>query len=298
MEKFCKIISLVLLSTIVFSCFIYTVDDVKDKDTYSLSEDCIINGRKITFIDHSDKTDWIEPLAKLLANQSLPYGEHGELIGYKVTIDPDAPSIPPCYACGLFDITMDGVPELLVHPLGYFGSSGTSTYFIYDIYTGDMIGEINGGNAESWCVYYDTNADDCIIVGQYWLRYGWPERNRYLLTVEYDQEINKYCELEYLRSNHMIEAEKVSENEETEYWEEYYPDTSYYIYGKETSLDSYCEELDRFTASCVRIAETELIMIGWGSVTGENDDYVTKGRKMANALISSDQELIAYEGIR
>ena len=35
-----------------------------------------------------------------------------------------------------------------------------------------------------------------------------------------------------------------------------------------------------------------LVTINWHDVTEEGDDHVTEGRKMADALISSDQEFL------
>lgn len=128
-----------------------TSNTENNQNVESSDADCIINGRKFYFVDDETKKEWKEPLAKLLSNVLVPYGEHGDILGYEATIDSKAPVIPQCYECGLLDITMDGVPELLVHPSGYFGSSGTATYFVYNIYSGQKLGEIDGGNGQSWC---------------------------------------------------------------------------------------------------------------------------------------------------
>ena len=59
-------------------------------------------------------------------------------------------------------------------------------------------------------------------------------------------------------------------------------------------MDDYYEEYDWFIQNCIRIPETELILIDWDDVTEDGDDYVTKGEKMAQALITSSQMFIDF----
>lgn len=261
--------------------------------------DCIINGRELYFVDEETKNEWKEPLAKLLSNVLIPYGEHGEILGYKATMDPKAPVIPQCYECGLLDITMDGVPELLVHPFGYFGSSGTATYFVYNIYSGQKLGEIDGGNGQSWCFYYNTDYDSVDLIGQYWLRGGWAWRDRYITEVYYDDSIMECFEAQQFRTSHEITGEQTDIVDEdpddmfyTATWVESYPSTTYYVNRQEVYLDDYYAEYNHFVKTCIRIPETDLILISWDDVSDDDDDYATKGAKMAEALVTSEQEFI------
>lgn len=270
-----------------------------NQNVESSDADYIINGRKFYFVDDETKKEWKEPLAKLLSNVLVPYGEHGDILGYEATIDSKAPVIPQCYECGLLDITMDGVPELLVHPSGYFGSSGTATYFVYNIYSGQKLGEIDGGNGQSWCFFYNTEYDDLDLVGQYWLRGGWEWRDRYITEVFYDESVMECFEVQRFHTSHEITGEQrdiVDEDPDdgvyTATWIESYPSTTYYVNRQEVYLDDYYAEYNQFIMTRIRIPETELILYSWDDVSDDEDDYATKGTKMAEALISSEQEFI------
>lgn len=261
-----------------------------------------INEKNIYFLSNEEKQEWKEPLSKLLSNVWLPYGEHGEILGYEASIDPHAPVIPQSYECGLLDVTRDGIPDLLVHPFGYHGSSGTATYFVYNIYSGQKIGEIDGGRAQSWSYYYYTETDDFNLVGQYWLRCGWEQRDRYITTVFYDETTLTCYESAYLHTFHQISGEKPDILDEdpddmfyTATWVESYPNTKYYVHNQEVYLDDYYAEYDWFVKNCIRIPETELILFRWDDVSDDEDDYITKGEKMATALISSSQQFIKKE---
>ena len=256
--------------------------------------DCIVGDMRICFVDEKDKRAWKEPLAKLLANE-LVLNEDGEKDAYQAP-DPHAPAIPQCYACGLLDVTMDGVPELLVYPRGYAGSSGTATYFVYDIYSGQKLGEISGGNDQSLCVYYDMATGGLRLVGQYWLRGGWSWRGRYITRVEYEASIMECYEIGYLHTEHEIAANYSDVSDEDGYGiaigEEYYPDTTYYLYRKRVTLDEYYAEHANFTGTYIRIPQTEMVVFFWSDVAEDDDSNLERGEKMAEALISSSQQFI------
>ena len=299
-----KLIALILLSMVILSFVGCTqkendIDSDSDINARASVPNCKINGREFYFVSDEAKQEWKEPLAKLLSNVLIPYGEHGEILGYEATIDPKAPVIPQCYECGLLDITMDGVPELLVHPFGYFGSSGTATYFVYNIYSGQKLGEIDGGNGQSWCLYYNTEYDSVDLIGQYWLRGGWAWRDRYITEVYYDESIMECFEAQQFRTSHEITGEQTDIVDEdpddmfyTATWVESYPSTTYYVNRQEVYHDDYYAEYNHFVKTCIRIPETELILISWDDVSDDEDDYTTKGTKMAEALVTSEQEFI------
>lgn len=260
-----------------------------NKQTNETLNFSIINGKTLYFQDQKDIAPLRDSLEKLLANETRPIYDdtaRGELMGYEA-YDPHATSVMAGYSCGLFDATGDGVPELLVHPMGYFGSSGTATYFIYDIATGDKLGSIDGGNGELWCVYYNTETDELCTVGRYWLRFGWPSRTRFISTLEYDKQNNQCYERVYLSTKHDVEHETEGDN-----IYEIYPNTDYYVYGDKVSIDDYYDELDCFTASVIPLLETQLQMIPWNSVCEDNDDRFVRAEKMADALVSSSQKFV------
>ena len=287
------IVFLVLISTLLSftACFFNNAD-------------CIINGKEIFFVDNTVKKEWKESLAKLLSNVLVAHFEGpigDEEIVYKAAVDPDEPTIPELYYCGLLDITRDGTPELLVHPTGYSGSSLRSTYFIYDIYTGNELGYIYGGAGQSWCEYLDLETGDIDLTGRYWTRCGRAGRDRYITMVELDEETNKYLDCVYFRTSYEIAGETTDIVDEDPNdgiyeatWIESYPDTIYYIFDEKTTLDQYYDEYDSFFSSHVRIPETEMILFTWDDVAEDGDGYTVRGEKMAEALISSKQEYIDF----
>lgn len=249
-----KIISLLLACTALL-----TLLGCKKSDDH-----CIINGETLYFVTEEEKSEWKDPVAELIGKEA---------------------DISEGYGCGLFDVTGDGTPELLAHPRGYYGSSGTVTYFIYDISDGRYIGEINSGNDGSLCVYYNTQTESTSLVGQYWLRYGWDQRERFLSMIEYDPSTSEYTETVCLRTFHEISMSQSGE---------VYPSTEYYVHGQKVTLDEYYSEYTKFEMNFVRIPETELCFVRWDDITDEEDDDFVKAEKMAEALVSSAQKFLDH----
>lgn len=252
-----------------------------------------VDGKTLHFLADEELEALREPLERLLSNENCTiYADtvRGEIIGYEPH-DPSLPSIPEGYRCGLYDATGDGIPELLVHPNGYYGSSGTVTYFVYDIATGAELGSMDGGNSESWCVYYATESDELVSVGSYWRRGGWSDRYRVMTLLHYDGEEHACYEELYLYA-HLGIGHAVNDEGSVEDWVEEYPYAAYSVRGEDATLDAYFAELDWFTAHCVRIPETELCMIDWDCVCSDEDDRFTRAEKMADALLSSDRKFV------
>ena len=235
-------------------------------------------------VDAAQKESWEEPLAKLLSNVLIGYGEGGEYLGYKASVDENAPAIQFPFSCGLLDVTADGTPELLVFPLGYGGSSGCAYFLIYDIFTGQEIGHLDGGHDKSWCYYYDTEAGECRLYGQFSWRIGWAGRERFIQRVVCLDTPQPYSSETYLMTSHGIDLVEVEGG-----LDEVYSSTDYYLNGERVSLDDYYEEYDSFTATCVRLPDTALYLAYWFELTEEEDSYPEKGRKMAYALTHSEQ---------
>lgn len=247
----------------------------------------MINGKTLSFVSDKELRRLRKPLSKLLANMELFVTDGDDILGSEAP-DPSSPSIPNCYRCGLFDVTGDGLPELLVHPFGYNGSSGTATYFVYDIPSGRELGSIEGGIAESWCLFYDTADDSAFAVGSYWLRSGWESRRRCISLLEYDEDSGKCYERSYLSTMHAIDKNPSEDSS----LDEIYPTTIYKMYNKSVSLDDYYDEYDRFLTECIRIKETELVMIDWDEVCSDKDSNAARGKKMADALLKSGQRFM------
>ena len=82
-------------------------------------------------------------LIGLLENEERPYYEEEAYAGARAP-DPDKPSIPEALHFALADLTLDGQDELLVAMAGYSGSSMNATYAVYDVMTGERLGELVG----------------------------------------------------------------------------------------------------------------------------------------------------------
>lgn len=288
-----------LLLSSCLTCAACSKDPVTDSG--SPRADLIVDGTPVLYVDEAQKQTWEEPIARLLANVEIPYGEGGEILGV-APLDPDSPSVPRNYRCGLLDIDLDGTPELLVHPDGYFGSSGCATYFAYDIHTGRRVGVIDdGGGTDTWCLYYSTEEKCFRLVGQYWLRGGWAARSRYLSFLEYDVESGEYQNSVYLHTFHAIDLERdesgdpdPTDDVDVIVVDEIYSDMAYTINGESSYLDEYYHAYDQFVASHIRIPETALQLIGWDDVSEDEDSYEEKAKKMAKALVSTNQAFLIY----
>lgn len=259
---------------------------------------CRIDGMDFYFVSDSDKEEWREPLIKLLSNVAEPYGEHGEIMGYRAP-DPNAPSIPRPFACGLFDVTGDGIAELLLMPLGSGGSSGSVLYEIYDIQTGTQIGHMSGGGCELWCAYYNKTNGKIEYFGEYVTQEGYSTQIRHLDKSEYDDDRGMYISTEYIYEKYVFEGKMTNiEDEDPEdgiysaEWNEYCKSATYQINGKETTIHDYLSEHSHFQTDYIRIPETALVTIKWNDVTEEGDDHATEGRKMADALIGRCQQVL------
>ena len=75
-------------------------------------------------------------------------------------------------------------------------------------------------------------------------------------------------------------------------WVETYPNTTYYVYNNEVYLDDYYAEYNCFVTKYIRIPEAELVLFSWDEVSNDEDDYITKAKKMAEALTTSKQKFI------
>ena len=293
MKNTIRIIAIIALFTLCIGALGCANNEKKSRE---YADFCRIGGRNFYFLSDREKESLREPLIALLSNETKEiYADtaRGEIIGFE-PYDPNAPTIPEGYRCGLYDVSGDGIPELLVHPRGFYGSSGTVTYFVYDVFTGKKIGEMDGANAELWCVYYFLESDELHSVGTYWRRGGWQERYRVMTVLEYDP-ISQTCHETYGLYAH-LGIDKYFDREPPEgEIDEFYPYAYYSVEGENAYLDEYYDALDRFHATTVRIPETKLQMISWSDVSEENDDRFARAEKMADALLTSSQKFILPE---
>ena len=263
---------------------------------------CRIDGNDIYFVSDEQRMTWESSIAALLSNvQHMQYLDDLEMKGdHCEAANPDLPSVPESHYCALFDITQDGVPELLLVPWGGGGSAGNAVYYVFDIMTGEEIGYVEAAFEETICVYYQR--EDCALrtVAQFQWRGGWSYRSRWILTIDYDPDAKEIGGELLFQTGHYIDGEIVDQaptDEEGIYsgtWVETYPDTRYKVDGEAVDLDSYYYEYDNFIRNWIRIPETALCLFSWSDVAEDEDDDVSRAIKMARALVTSEQEFVDY----
>jgi len=232
---------------------------------------CRIDGKTLSFLSEDELQKLKKPLAALLSNQPEDFSSEAP--------DPSAPSIPSSYSCGLFDVTADGIPELLVFPSGYTGSSGCATYFIYDIPTGEKLFEEGGDTAHNWCMYYSMEEKTCSPWILYQYRSGWSDQLIYTAQLEYE---NKKLTS---HTRFFIDRESQGLGQEREL-------VACYVDGERGSAESFYWAYSDFQTNYIRLPDTALRMIDWDDICQDGDDRFVKGEKMAEALLSSGQAFL------
>ena len=162
-------------------------NDEENNDTVPLSVEY-----QEVYVYDAVKAEWYAPLVKLLSNQEEAYGNPQDGIIDYVPPRPDDPSIAAGCDMGLFDVNLDGVPELLLDLGG--GSAGNDYFYVYDIFTGERIGTINGSGSEAWAVYYDIENNKYITIGRYDWRSGDSGSSHFVKTIIFDENAQEYCE--------------------------------------------------------------------------------------------------------
>lgn len=300
-KRIIKCVSALLFGAVLLTIFGCNSNKNNDEEPIA-TQSYVVDGKEFFVIDEKAKKEWKEPLAKLLANVRVPYGGKEGIDGYKASVDSKAPVLPQNYRCGLLDVTQDGIPELLVHPFGFFGSSGTETYYAYNFYSGQKLGEISSSTNGSWCFYYDTQSNKIELYGRYWLRQGVGREDFFTKIARYSDGTMETYVNDYLQATYEILV--YDEQDTLPYFmpqaNPLYDDSDigkcseiiYYIGDEKVTFDEYYAECDKFVTNKIMLPETELILIDWDDVSEDEDDYITKGKKMAEALISTNQKFI------
>ncbi|MBO5270131.1 MAG: hypothetical protein J6B77_05055 [Clostridia bacterium] len=253
----------------------------------------------VRFLSAQARESLRAPLTYLLSNRKVVIAEGGDILGY-TSLYPDRPCIENGYQLGLFDINVDGVPELLVNLGG--GSAGNAFYYVYDVQTGEQLGSLHGGHDRSWCVYFCTETGRYESIGQFEWRIGWMGKERYVHRADIGERMSGDGELlyesEWLYAYYEIDAVNVDLTKEeidagiSSAWDEAYTGVSFRVDGSHAYIDDYFDACDTFAQSYIRIPETALRLIDWDDVCDLKEDQSVRAEKMAEALLSSGQEFI------
>ena len=236
------------------------------------------------YVTDEVKEGWREALVKLISNQDKAYGNPEDgIVGYEPP-RPDDPSIAAGFDMGLFDVNTDGVPELLLNMGG--GSAGNDTFYVYDIFSGELVCHLNGGGEDAWAVYYDTENEKYMPVGRFDWRVGDSGSLHYIVTVSKDSETDMLCETPLFFS-------------EYEYDKNPHFDVSGYLGGMELDIASVDFEMNGETADFQRyhyaltdfyqthslVPHTGVKLYYWSEVSDEDDSDRERAEKMAEMLL-------------
>lgn len=226
-------------------------------------------------------------------------GEGSEEYSYLYT---DRPCIEKGYQLALFDINIDGTPELLVNAGG--GSAGNAFFYVYDLMSGEEIGTLNGGYDNSWCIYSNRSTGQLKSIVQFEWRSGWEGKirlvNKATITNTMVGSSNYLYEENLLCAYYEIDAASAELTEEDEKmepaiqsaWEEITSGARFWVNENRATIEAYFKAQDRFTENYIRIVETGMQLVDWDDVVNGDEDIATQIEKMADALLSSSQKYV------
>ena len=249
-----------------------------------------IDGKSIYFASEYEVEKWREPLERLLSN-TVGLQFEDEITGEPLPNDPpypDRPYIEKGFGGALFDLTGDGVPELLINMGG--GSSGVIPYTAYDIYTGESIGELDSSESSSICCYYAGENEGIKTVNKYAMRMGWSGKTFYTTFIEPSSD--GFTEKTYLESEYEMEMEEIAENE----FDIVCKSVTCFVWGEKTETERFLFEREFFDINYARISETAMCYVSWYDLVSDSDTPDEQGEKMTEALLSTGQRFIVYRG--
>lgn len=284
--KKCILVFIVLVLALALVACEQKIDS-ESNNTVPLS-----NEYQEVYVSDAVKAEWYAPLVKLLSNQEESYGNPQDgIIGYEPP-RPDDPSIAAGCDMGLFDVNLDGVPELLLNLGG--GSAGNDYFYVYDIFTGENIGTINGGGSEAWAVYYDVENNKYITIGRYDWRSGDSGSRHFVKTIIYDENNHEYREKSLFFSSYEYDKiERVDENGDFSGIDIEIADVSFGVNGESSEFQNYHYEITEFYQKHCLVPYTGIKLFYWSDVSDEDDSYQERAEKMANMLLyGSEQKFI------
>lgn len=197
----------------------------------------------IEYATHQELQEWRKPLLSLISEMKAigAFDSH----------------IWDGYALALFDVNVDGVPELLECEAG--GSAGNVDFYAYDLLTGELFAEFSGGifagdHNGAWCIYYDSVEDTYVPIGLYTTRSGHEEYIKTISTLFLTDE-GKYTEQN--------------------------------LFSNVSNADILSCSYDEFASRYMRISSTEILLIRWADVSTVDE--------MVNTLLSTTQRIIKQD---
>lgn len=249
------------------------------------------DGKSDIYVSDEEKKQWRDAIVKLISNQDEAYGEHGEIMGYEPP-RPDEPSIACGIDMGLFDVNVDGVPELLLNHGG--GSAGNDFFSVYDILSGEHLGTIDGGGNKAWNIYYDIENDCFLPIGRYDWRSGDSGSMHYITTIRFSEEDQSYYEKTLFYSSYEYDKNYI-EHEDGKIGgiELSIADVDFQVDGEPSGFQGYHYDLTEFYQQHSLVPHTGLLLYYWGDVSEKGDSYQERAEKMADMLLfGSGQQFV------
>ena len=236
-----------------------------------------IGDKTFTFASQKDKEAWRKPLERLLANAYGVSAEDREDPTYK-----DLPTFWGGKECALLDVTLDGVPELIINYGG--GTAGNHAYGIFDLYTGADLGSFDADHEDDWRVYYNTDLDLICLMGVYGFREGWDINYTFHSQLAYNAERGEYT------SRVLYETRSVIKNMNDDS-----PQVTYYVGDQKVSEADYTAAMEAYEQSYLELENTKLTFFSWYDLDAEEDNAKDRAKKMADLLLSSEQRFLLPE---
>ncbi len=241
--------------------------------------DATANGARLCFVSNEVKATWREPLLRLLSDIQSP----------------DAPS--HAYACSLFDVTMDGTPELLVLTDGFGSTTMEVEMTVYDLHAGEVLGALSTDMFGGFDVYSAADGASLYAFTAVSLRDGADTSIRLLSPIAHAEDRGYYTP-EYLRADFLYNFETsgtASAEDEDNGLVQFPLENAYTLYGNRLTPAEYAEEYAWFIQHFTRIPETHSRMLLWSDVAKDDDTEELRSEKMADALLALEQEFICFE---
>ncbi len=224
------------------------------------------------YVSDEVKLSWREPLLGLLRSDRLLAGEGEDMMGCLRYMDDDGePRI--IYYLGLFDINIDGTPELLVGLGG--GSKGNCYYAVLDMATGEKIDGFEGDHDDSLCIYFNETTGQYETIGEFWFQKGVMNPFVYInkMTILPPSDTADRVQEENLfYVNYEIQLDGNCKT------------AQYMVNGEPTVFEQYYRARNQFDDEHVRRYETGLTLI-------TQYDYATP-EALVDALLATGQEFV------
>lgn len=256
--------------------------------------------REVELYGNGDVMHLREPLIKLLANACAPVKEeNGDGLDF-LPPDPEQPSVAYGYSMALFDFDLDGVPELVVDQGG--GSAGNAFYTVYDIMTGEELGDLDGGYYQILATYFNRATGEYETIINYCWRGGWMSQSHFVTRVEWGESAGfkgkQIIQANLMSAHYSIDAIATSPTEEETAngisggWIEYCDGAELYVNGQPADVADYLVAQHAMDTNYVLISETALQTFDWWDLLTSENDPLTRATKMADILLGSDQKYV------